>query len=237
MNTGEIGYIRVRNGVTLRASPAREPAFRVVTDQNQMHKAPYGTDEHRREQLHGNVNEEMQSLEIAAQCLVDFPEESWEFRMCLARQCWDEARHAWLFFNRLVELGGYKGEFPVINQEWGVVCQFDSLAARVAVQHRLFEGGSLDVFGEAVVIWAEQGDPKTAGIMDAVLADEIRHTQFGNEWLEGLRKDRPRDMLKAIAAMDALRVMSRDLTPPEMVMPPEEHTIAVNEEDRRRAGF
>jgi len=234
MTTDAIGYIRVRNGVTLRASPARERAFNIVTDQAQMHKSPEGSAESYREQLHSNVNEEMQSLEIAAQSLVDFPDESWHIRMCLARQCWDEARHAWLFFNRLVELGGYKGEFPVINQEWGVVCMFDSLAARLAVQNRVFEGGSLDVFKEAAVLWAQMGDHKTADIMEAVLVDEIRHSQFANEWLENLRNDSPRDLLKAIAAMSSLRSWARDLTPPGTVM---EHDIPVNEEDRQRAGF
>jgi hypothetical protein len=70
--------------------------------------------------------------------------------------------------------------------------------------------------------------------MDAVLVDEIRHSQFANEWLERLRSEQPRQLLKAIAAMSALRSWSRDLTPPEMVM---EHDIPVNEEDRRHAGF
>jgi uncharacterized ferritin-like protein (DUF455 family) len=229
-----IGFIRVRNGVTLRASPAREPDFNVVIDQAEMHKSPPGSAENFREQLHSNVNEEMQSLEIAAQSLVDFPEESWEIRMCLARQAWDEARHAWLFFKRLVEIGGYKGEFPVINQEWGVVCMFDSLAARLAVQNRVFEGGSLDVFKESAAVWAQMGDEKTAQIMDAVLVDEIRHSQFANEWLEDLRHERPRELLKAIAAMSSVKAWARDLSPPGMVM---EHDIPVNDEDRLRAGF
>lgn len=234
MDTATIGFIRVRNGVTLRASPARESAFDVVTDQAQMHKAPDGSPESFREQLHSNVNEEMQSLEIAAQNLVDFAEEPWDIRLCLARQCWDEARHGWLFFNRLVELGGYKGEFPVINQEWGVVCMFDSLVGRLAVQNRVFEGGSLDVFAEAARVWASMGDQKTADIMDAVLVDEIRHSHFANEWLERLRKEDPRQLLKAIAAMSALRSWSRDLRPPEQVM---DHEIPVNEKDRQHAGF
>jgi uncharacterized ferritin-like protein (DUF455 family) len=106
--------------------------------------------------------------------------------------------------------------------------------ARLAIQNRVFEGGSLDVFKEAAEVWAAMGDQKTADIMDAVLVDEIRHSQFANEWLEGLRHTQPSQLLKAIAAMSKLRTMSRDLTPPEHVM---EHDIPVNEEDRRHAGF
>ena len=234
MDTQTIGFIRARGGVTLRASPAREPCFNVVTDQAQMHKAIEGSLEHRREQLHSNVNEEIQSIEIAAQCLVDFPDEPWDIRLCLARQCWDEARHAQLFFRRLLELDGRKGEFPVINQEWGVVCMFDSLAARLAIQNRVFEGGSLDVLKESAEVWAGWGDPITSEILDAIVADEVQHSQFANQWLARLRTENPGKLLKAIAAMSTLKAWAKALTPPEQKM---EHVIPVNEEDRRHAAF
>jgi uncharacterized ferritin-like protein (DUF455 family) len=234
MSAREIGTITVRGGVVLRASPAREPCFHVVEDQAQMAKFPEGSLEHRREMLHGDVNEEVQSLEIAAQSLVDFPDAPWDIRLHLARQCWDEVRHARAFLHRLVELGGHKGEFPVINQEWGVVCMFDSLAGRLAVQNRVFEGGSLDVFKEGVAAWTSWGDSVTAEIMDAVVADEVQHVRFANEWFGRLRKEDPRALLKAISAMDSLRVWSVALTPVEMKM---EHEIPVNIEDRRDAGF
>jgi uncharacterized ferritin-like protein (DUF455 family) len=234
MDHPDLGTITVRGGVTLRAGPAREPCFRVVTDQAEMARLPEGSTEHRREMLHGDVNEEVQSLEIAAQSLADFPDAPWDIRLQLARQCWDEVRHARAFLRRLIELGGHKGEFPVINQEWGVVCMFDSLVGRLAVQNRLFEGGSLDVFKEAVAVWTGWGDPVTAEIMDAVVADEVQHVRFANDWFARLRKEDPRALLKAIAAMDALRVRSAALTPPEMKM---EHRIPVNVEDRRDAGF
>ena len=229
-----IGYIQVRGGVTLRASPAREACYRVVTDQSEMSKFPDGSPEHRREMLHGDVNEEIQSLEIAAQSLVDFPDAPWEIRLHLARQCWDETRHARAILRRLEQLGGWKGEFPVINQEWGVVCMFDSLAGRLAVQNRLFEGGSLDVLRESVVLWGQWGDPTTAEVLDAVVADEVAHVRFANEWLERLKTEDPRALLKAIAAMSAVRAWAAALTPPGAIM---EHEIPVNVEDRRNAGF
>ena len=94
MAPSTIGTIVVRGGVTLRASPAREACFRIVTDQAEMAKFPEGSPEHRREMLHGDVNEEIQSLEIAAESLADFPDAPWELRLHLARQAWDEVRHA-----------------------------------------------------------------------------------------------------------------------------------------------
>ncbi len=234
MDVSTIGTIEVRGGVTLRASPARDRCFRVVIDQADMARLPAGSPEHRREMLHGDVNEEVQSLEIAAQSLVDFPDEPWEVRLHLARQCWDETRHARAFLRRLLELGGRKGEFPIINQEWGVVCMFDSLAGRLAVQNRLFEGGSLDVFKEGVVTWGEWGDPITAEILDSVVADEVEHVRFANEWLERLKTQEPRALLKAIAAMSAVRAWTAVLAPPGVKV---EHLIPLNAEDRRDAGF
>ena len=234
MDTSTIGYILVRGNVRLRASPAREACFRVVTDQAHMSKFAEGSLDHRREMLHGDINEEIQSLEIAAQSLADFPDAPWEIRLHLARQCWDETRHARAFLRRLVELKGWKGEFPIINQEWGVVCMFDSLAGRLAVQNRLFEGGSLDVFKESIGVWAEWGDLNTSAVMDTVVADEIHHVRFANDWLARLKTEDPKSLLKAIAAMSAVRAWTAALTPPGVKM---EHMIPVNTEDRRHAGF
>lgn len=234
MDSSTIGTIEVRGGVTLRASPARESCFQVVTDQAHMAEFPEGSPEHRRELLHADVNQEMQSLEIAAQSLVDFPGAPWEIRLHLARQCWDEACHARAFLRRLLELGGRKGEFPIIIQEWGTVCMFDSLVGRLAVQNRLFEGGSLDVLKEGVAVWGAWGDGVTAEIMDSVVADEVRHVRFANDWLERLKREEPKALLEAIAAMSAARAWATALAPPGVKMA---HVIPVNAEDRRDAGF
>jgi uncharacterized ferritin-like protein (DUF455 family) len=229
-----IGTIVVRNGVVLRASPARDACFTIVTDQADMAKHPDGSLESRREQLHGDVNNEIQSLEIAAQSLIDFPDAPWELRLELARQCWDETRHARLFLARLLAMKGYKGEFPILNQDWGVVCMFDTLPARLAVQNRIFEALSLDVFKEGVEAWTGWGDPETAAVMEGVMVDEIRHAAFANEWLRRLGAANPSVMLKAVAAMSQLKTMAKALTPPGMKM---DHEIPSNEEDKRHAGL
>ena len=228
------GTIVVRNGVVLRASPARDACFKIVTDQTEMVKHPDGSLEARREQLHGDVNSEIQSLEIAAQMLADFPDAPWELRLELARQCWDETRHARLFLGRLLMLRGHKGEFPILNQEWGVVGMFDTLPERLAVQNRIFEALSLDVFKESVDAWRQRGDPETAEVFDGVMVDEIRHAAFAHEWLLRLSAGKPSVMLKTVAAMSRLKTMALALTPPTMKM---EHEIPSNVEDKRHAGL
>jgi uncharacterized ferritin-like protein (DUF455 family) len=232
--TNPIGTIVARGGVILRADPAREPCFKVVIDQAEMLHLEAGSLESRREQLHGDVNNEIQSLEIAAQALVDFPDAPWDLRLELARQCWDETRHAALFYRRLLALKGYKGEFPINNQEWGVVCAFDSLPARLAVQNRTFEAGSLDVFKEGVAVWSGWGDLETAEVIEGVMVDEIRHAAFAHEWLTRLRRESPTTILAVVAAMSKLRAMTAALTPPGYKM---DHETPVNAEDRHRAGL
>ena len=80
-------------GVTLHRDPAREPCFTVVHLHKDLHDYDDMSETSRRQRLHRHMHNEMQTLEIAAQGLADFPEAPWELRLQLARQCWDEARH------------------------------------------------------------------------------------------------------------------------------------------------
>jgi uncharacterized ferritin-like protein (DUF455 family) len=200
-------------GAQLRRDPARESCFTVVHTHAELHLARDFSDVNRREKLHREVNNEIQSLEIGAQSLVDFPRAPWQLRMQLARQCWDETRHAALFFAELRALGGRKGEFPIANHEWGVVCQLASLPARLAVQNRSFEAGSLDSMRKAVAIWQEAGEEQMARATEAVLTDEIEHVRFANHWLRQLSSEDPTVLLDVASAMATLKHTVAQLSP------------------------
>ena len=152
-------------GVVFRRDPAREECFRVVHLHKEMENLSDMSDMSRRQRIHQHMHNEMQSLEIAAQCIVDFPDTDWELQMELARQCWDETRHTQMLYNRLRALGGYKGEFAVMNYEWGITCMLDSLAARLALQNRTFEGGEMDLLRELDDTWRQAGDDDTADLL------------------------------------------------------------------------
>ena len=47
--------------------------------------------------MHGIFVGELQALEGAGRSLWDFPDAPWEFKMNMARQCWDEARHVQIY--------------------------------------------------------------------------------------------------------------------------------------------
>jgi uncharacterized ferritin-like protein (DUF455 family) len=181
--------------------------------------------------VYREYNQEVQNLEVAALCLVDFPDAPWELRLELARQCWDEARHAALFHRRLKEMGGWKGMSPIANLDWSVVAMLDSLAARLAVQHRTFEAGSLDTGPQAVPQWRAVGDDATADIMEAVEADEIPHVRCANVWLKRLADAEPRTVLQVAAAMAWLRRVVA-VTGGEPL-----HPLTTSAENRQLAGF
>jgi len=236
---------KVVRGVTLRADPAREPCFQVVHDSAQLADYADMSDVARRQRLHKHMHNEMQSLEMAAQSLADFPDATWELRMCLARQCWDESRHTRLLHGRLREIGGRKGEFPVMNYEWSITCMADNVWARLAIQNRTFEGGEIDLLRRLVRMWADAGDPRTAELLEGILADEIQHVRFSNVWIKRAAKEDPGVLWKLASAVNFVRAVTKGLQPaPGEVnavgvdMTGFEHVeVLANVADRRLAGF
>jgi uncharacterized ferritin-like protein (DUF455 family) len=236
---------KVVRGVTLRADPARESCFKVVHDAAELADFADMSDVARRQRLHKHMHNEMQSLEMAAQSVADFPEAPWDVRMGLARQCWDETRHSRLLYRRLCEIGGYKGEFPVMNFEWSITCMMDSLSARLAIQNRTFEGGEIDLLRHLVGTWIEAGDEETAELLDGVLADEIQHVRLANVWFKQMSRQDPTVLLKLAAAVNFVKRVTQAFEPaPGEVnaagvnLTGFEHVeMLLNVEDRLRAGF
>ncbi len=204
--------IEVR-GVHLRADPARESCFQVVHLYSQLWRSIDMSAQSQREKLHREYNTEVQGMEIAAQSIAEYPDAPWELRMEIARQCWDESRHARLYYRRLLQKGGFKGEFPIANHEWTVTCVFETLVARLAIQNRTFESGSMDSMQKAVKVWNEAGDTETAAMTDAILADEVQHVRYANHWLKSLGAGDPKVVMQVASAVTELKRMSAALRP------------------------
>jgi uncharacterized ferritin-like protein (DUF455 family) len=205
--------VKTIRGVTLRRDPAREACFTVVQLHKDLHDYEGMSDVSRRQRLHRHMHNEMQTLEIVAQGLADFPDAPWELRLQMARQCWDETRHTQVLYRRLRELGGRKGEFPVMNYEWGVTQMLDSLAARLAVQNRTFEGGEMDLLRQQFSMWADAGDESTAALMDALLGDEVHHVRYANRALKQMARENPRTLLQVATGVQFLRRVTTGLAP------------------------
>jgi uncharacterized ferritin-like protein (DUF455 family) len=151
--------------------------------------------------FHRQMNEEVDSLECSALALTDFPEADWTLRLGLARQCWDEARHAAMFRRMFEARGGVVGQYPVLNFQYRIITRIRSLTGRLAVQNRSFEAGGLDAIAVGTVDARERGDEELAQLFEAQQADEIVHVRFANEWIRVATQRDPRAVLQIGAAL------------------------------------
>ncbi len=143
-----------------------------------------------RAQLHGIFVGELQALEAASRTLFDFPDAPWEFKMNMARQCWDEARHVQIFEKLIEHVDGRIGEFPENTFLYETACAEDPVL-RVAGVNRCLEGLACDAFRSLIEYGKAQGDDVMAQAADFVLADELTHVRFGSDWVKEFTKDDP----------------------------------------------
>src|SRR5262245_61763349 len=240
----EIGYVRLGD-LTLQDNPARESCFTVVRRDSEMHEYEGVREVDRREMVHRHMSNEITSLDIAAQCIAEFPDAPWGLRMQLARQCWDETRHVEALHRRLTEMGGHKGEFPISTFEWNITCALDSLVGRLATQNRTFEAVAMDVVGGLIRGLRDAGDDRTADVLEGILVDEIQHVRFGNRWIKSMAELDPRVLLKVAMAVrflahvnGTLQAEKGEVNPVGTVFEdPTERIPPVNIDDRRLAEF
>lgn len=159
--------------------PARDDRFTVREVWSEMTNLPEDDPRALAEFLHRQMNEEVNGLEIAARNLADFPEADWELRMCIARQCADEARHVDMFRRVFEARGGRVGEHPVLNFQYRITTRIESLLGRLAVQNRSFEAAGIDAIQDGI---AQTDDPDLRELLDSQLADEIQHVRYANRW-------------------------------------------------------
>lgn len=183
--------------------------------------------------MHGIFVGELQALEGAGRSLWDFPEAPWEFKMNMARQCWDEARHVQIFEKLLEHLGGEVGMFPESTFLFECACA-DDPAMRVAGVNRGLEGLACDVFRD-MIRYAEQiGDETMRQAIDYVLADELTHVRFGSEWVKEFTKGDPERFKRA---QDFRRQVDKQFSFGGARSDREDASIPIAWEDRKEAGF
>jgi uncharacterized ferritin-like protein (DUF455 family) len=136
---------------------------------------------------HRDADNEMHAAELLGRSLYEHPELPWEYHVDMARQLWDEVRHAVLYQRYLEQIGGKLGDFPVIPGNYAYRIGLD-------FPHRLYD---LHLRGEKLgmpdlIRYREEararGDAHYALLNDFVHADEVPHVKNGR-WLRWLLKD------------------------------------------------
>jgi uncharacterized ferritin-like protein (DUF455 family) len=186
-----------------------------------------------RVRMHGIFMGELQALEGAGRTLWDFPDAPWEFKMNMARQCWDEARHVQIYEKLLAHVGGYIGMFPESTFLFEAACADDPVL-RVAGVNRGLEGLACDVFRDMIKYAEKTGNDVMRQAVDYVLADELTHVRFGSEWVREFTKDDPE---RARRAKEFQLGVDKKFSIGGTRSGREDASIPVAVADRKEAGF
>jgi uncharacterized ferritin-like protein (DUF455 family) len=208
-------------------------AFGIVATNEPLDPASPAVDTRLKLRMHGIFVGELQALEGAGRSLWDFPEAPWEFKMNMARQCWDEARHVQIYEKLLDHVGGYVGMFPESTFLFEACCHEDP-ALRVAGVNRGLEGLACDVFRDMIKFADKTGDEKMKQAVDYVLADELTHVRFGSDWVREFTKDDPERYKRA---QDYRREVDKQFSFGGARSDREDAVIPIAWEDRKEAGF
>lgn len=186
---------------TLAAGPARDSRFTIAGRWVDCANFPPGHPRRDLEFLHRQMNEEVDSMECCALTLSDFPNEEWEFRLGMARQCADEARHAKMYRIIFEARGGRLGEYPVLDFQYRIIATINTLIGRLAVLNRSFEAGGLDAIAVGISDARTKGDQNLLDLFESQQADEIMHVRLANEWIRIKTQKEPRAILDIGAAL------------------------------------
>jgi uncharacterized ferritin-like protein (DUF455 family) len=209
------------------------PAFTLMTLNQPIRPGEPGTADRLRMRMHGIFVGELQALEGAGRSLWDFPDAPWEFKMNMARQCWDESRHVQIFEKLLDHVGGEVGMYAESTFLFEAACA-DDPALRVAGVNRALEGLACDVFRDNIEFAKQAGDDVMEQAIDYVLADELTHVRFGSEWVAEFCKDDP---VRLRAAREFRRDADRRFNFGGARSAQEGAAIPIAWEDRKFAGF
>lgn len=142
---------------------------------------------------HVFIDVEIAAMEVCSYSLLRFREMPIAFMLDMARQAWDEARHARAVGGMLRDAGVRVGGFPYTN----VVIERYRLARDVrevlAVQQLVQEANAVEVTPHLAAALRARGREELAAAFDRINVDESLHVRIGNRWLRFvLRDDRRR---------------------------------------------
>jgi hypothetical protein len=164
--------------VTEAGDPYLTDSLYVNGDENHVPTDP----EEQKHFFHGLMDAELCAAELMARNSHEHPEMPWDFHVDMARQTWDEIRHAEVHDALMgTELGCNWGDYPIGFGYFKSIYAYDLLGRLV-----LFNGTS-----EQKAMWRhshrrkvliERGQPTVARVFDYLLADEVPHVHNGKRW-------------------------------------------------------
>ncbi len=164
--------------VTERGDPFLRRELYVNGDENHVPTDP----EEQRHFFHGLMDAELCAAELMARNSHEHPGMPWDFHVDMARQTWDEIRHAEVH-DRLMasELGCRWGDYPLGFAYFRSVYAHD-LLGRLALFNSTSEQKAMWRHSHRRRVLLEGGQEQVAKVFDYLLADEVPHVHNGLRW-------------------------------------------------------
>lgn len=163
----------------------------------------------KRRLIHDLIDGELGSIERLGKMLAEFPELPWEMRVQIAKQAWDESRHAEALMRRLKELGGRVGDYPVNYWGWEVNVNRPDPLDRLAISNMTFESEACKHLSSWIETARKTGDEESARLIEFILMDEVTHVQLGKYWVDELTRNDPERRTRVLAYPEEVLATSR----------------------------
>jgi hypothetical protein len=138
--------------------------------------------EEQRHFFHGLMDAELSAAELMARNSHEHPEMPWDFHVDMARQTWDEVRHAKVHDLLMTEeLGCAWGDYPVGFSYFKSIYAYD-LLGRLCLFNGTSEQRAMWRHSHRRKTLMELGQERIALVFDYLLADEVPHVHNGVRW-------------------------------------------------------
>ncbi len=184
--------------------PARDRRWNIMQRPEEFKEKDWSfdTNEGKLHLLHDLLNSEFITVERMGLILSDFPDIPWQMKLDMARQAWDEARHAEIVQGRLEELGGHVGMFPTSCFGWEQDVNRPDPLERLALSNMTFESESCKHLRDWIAKAKRTGDTRSLQLVEFLLADEVNHVLYGVHWIDELTKEDPERRKRVLAYPD-----------------------------------
>jgi hypothetical protein len=132
--------------------------------------------------FHGLMDAELCAAELMARNSHEYPDMPWDYHCDMARQTWDELRHARVHDILMKEeLGCRWGDYPVGFSYFKSVYAHD-LLGRLALFNSTSEQKAMWRHSHRRKVLVGLGQERIARVFDYLLADEVPHVHNGVRW-------------------------------------------------------
>jgi hypothetical protein len=138
--------------------------------------------EEQRHFFHALMDAELCAAELMARNSHENPDMPWDFHVDMARQVWDEMRHAEVHHVLMpTELGCRWGDYPIGFEYFRSIYAHD-LIGRLALFNSTSEQKAMWRHSHRRKVLVDRGQESVAKVFDYLLADEVPHVHNGVRW-------------------------------------------------------